>query len=125
MGTSRTCAIWLVALFALIGCGRSLDSFEKTALNPGLHSSATPVDIGLPFTRVSIHSGQRRLDGFLVRAPETCPAPSAAVLLFHGRNETAPDWIKAQKYLHDRCVSSLIFDYSGHGRTHRAVQLSI
>jgi uncharacterized protein len=117
MGINKACAIWLVALFALTGCGRVLDSFEKKSLNPGLRSYATPAGIGLPFTRVSIHSGQRQLDGFLVRAPATCPAPSAAVLLFHGRDETAPDWIKAQKYLHDHCVSSLIFDYSGHGRS--------
>ena len=40
---------------------------------------------------------------------------TAAVLLFHGRNETIADWIKVQRRLHDDCISSLAFDYSGHG----------
>jgi alpha-beta hydrolase superfamily lysophospholipase len=101
----------------LAGCGRMLDSFEKKTLNPGVRSAASPADLGLTFQRVAIPSGSRALDGFLVRAETACPAPSAAILLFHGRNETVADWIKVQKYLHDHCVSSLAFDYSGHGRS--------
>lgn len=93
-----------------------MQSFEKKSLNPGVRSNATPADIGLPYERLSIPSGARRLDGFLVRADGACPR-TAAVLLFHGRGETIADWIKVQHRLHDSCISSLAFDYSGHGRS--------
>jgi alpha-beta hydrolase superfamily lysophospholipase len=108
-------ALGAVALM-LAGCGGSLQSFEKKTLNPGLRSNATPADLGVPFERVSIPSGSRRLDGFLVRADAACPQ-TGAVLIFHGRNETIADWTKGQKALRDRCISSLAFDYSGHGRS--------
>ncbi len=91
-------------------------AFEKGTLNPGELSQATPADVGLPFERVAIPSHDRRLDGFLVRAAAACPA-APALLIFHGRGETVADWIAVQKYLHDKCVSSLVFDYSGHGRS--------
>lgn len=73
-----------------------------------------PTDGGLQYKRVSILSGPRRLDGFLVLADGNCPR-TAAVLLFHGRGETIADWINVQRTLHDSCLSSLVFDYSGHG----------
>ncbi len=98
----------------LSACGGPLRSFEKKTLNPGVRSSATPADLGLQYKRVSIPSGPRRLDGFLVLADASC-SKTAAVLLFHGRGETIADWIKVQGRLHDGCISSLAFDYSGHG----------
>jgi pimeloyl-ACP methyl ester carboxylesterase len=107
--------IFLCSL-ALAGCGNPWGSFDKKALNPGVRSNATPADVGLRFERLSIPSGPRRLDGFLVRAEPSC-AKTAAVLIFHGRGETAADWIKVQRRLHDSCISSLVFDYSGHGRS--------
>ena len=61
-------------------------------------------------------SQDRRLDAFLVRAAPGC-APTAALLIFHGRHETAADWIKVQSTLSRGCVSSLVLDYSGHGRS--------
>lgn len=91
-------------------------SFEKGTLNPGELSKATPADVGLPFERIAIASSDRKLDGFLVRAAASCQ-PALALLVFHGRGETVADWIAVQKYLHDKCVSSLVFDYSGHGRS--------
>ncbi|WP_426411098.1 alpha/beta hydrolase [Bradyrhizobium ganzhouense] len=91
-------------------------SFEKNTLNPGELSQATPADVGVPFERVSIPSNGRRLDGFLVRAEASC-APALALLIFHGRNETVADWIGVQKFLQGKCISSLVFDYSGHGRS--------
>ncbi|MFZ1890355.1 MAG: alpha/beta fold hydrolase [Candidatus Binataceae bacterium] len=91
-------------------------SFEKKTLNPGFRSAATPADLGLKFERVAIPSGPRVLDGFLVRADASC-ADTAAVLIFHGRNETVADWINVQQRLHQSCISSLVFDYSGHGRS--------
>ena len=41
----------------------------------------------------------------------------AAVLIFHGRGETVADWVKAQRRLHEACITSMVFDYSGHGRS--------
>jgi hypothetical protein len=56
------------------------------------------------------------LDAFLVRAAPGC-ARTAALLIFHGRHETVADWVKVQSMLSRGCVSSLVFDYSGHGRS--------
>jgi len=100
----------------LAGSYNPWSSFEKRTLNPGFRSAATPADLGLKFERVAIPSGPRVLDGFLVRAEASCPE-TAAVLIFHGRGETIADWIKVQQRLHDSCISSLVFDYSGHGRS--------
>ncbi|MBR0935365.1 alpha/beta hydrolase [Bradyrhizobium jicamae] len=108
-------AVTTLPVMALAGDG-PWSSFEKGTLNPGELSQATPADVGLPFERVSIPSGDRKLDGFLVRADASC-RPALALLIFHGRNETVADWIAVQKYLHDKCVSSLVFDYSGHGKS--------
>jgi uncharacterized protein len=38
-------------------------------------------------------------------------------LVFHGVGETISQWVKAQRFLYDRCISSLVFDYSGHGES--------
>jgi alpha-beta hydrolase superfamily lysophospholipase len=100
----------------LAGCDAPWRSFEAKTLNPGFKSAATPADVGLKFERLSIPSGGRKLDGFLVRADASCPR-TAAVLIFHGRGETVADWVSAQRRLHDACISSIVFDYSGHGRS--------
>ena len=113
-------AIGLILVFlcvhALSGCGQVWQTFERTTLNPGVRSNATPGDVGLKFERISIPSGKRKLDSFVVRAEPSCQR-TAAVLIFHGRRETVADWIGVQRLLHDACISSMIFDYSGHGRS--------
>jgi pimeloyl-ACP methyl ester carboxylesterase len=96
--------------------GNPWANFEKTTLNPGFRSPATPGDLGLTIQRVTIQSSARKLDGFFVPAASTC-GKSAAVLIFHGRGETIADWGRAQLRFHDSCITSLIFDYSGHGRS--------
>ncbi|MGY3693276.1 alpha-beta hydrolase superfamily lysophospholipase [Bradyrhizobium sp. USDA 3240] len=112
--------ILLALLTTMSGMARAGDgpwgTFEKNTLNPGEVSQATPADVGLAFERVAIPSHDRRLDGFLVHAAASCQ-PAPALLIFHGRGETVADWIAVQKFLHDKCVSSLVFDYSGHGRS--------
>jgi len=75
---------------------------------------ATPADFGVPFQELTIASGERRLDAALVHAPATCNRP-AALLIFHGRGETISDWAKAQAWLSGQCISSIVFDYAGHG----------
>jgi len=86
----------------------------KQFLHTGPNGPETPQTAGIPFQRVKIPSGDRRLDGYLVQAPVSCQS-RAAVLIFHGIGETISEWVKAQRFLYDRCLSSLVFDYSGHG----------
>lgn len=114
-------ALILCAAFTMMSTMAPADdgpwgAFENNALNPGEVSQATPADVGLHFDRVTIPSHTRQLDGFVVRAEPSCQS-APALLIFHGRGETVADWIGVQKFLHDRCVSSLVFDYSGHGRS--------
>jgi len=114
-------ALILCAMFTMVSTMASADdgpwgAFEKNTLNPGEVSQATPADVDLHFDRVTIPSHSRKLDGFVVRAEPSCQS-APALLIFHGRGETVADWIGVQKFLHDRCVSSLAFDYSGHGRS--------
>jgi uncharacterized protein len=117
----RRWIVWLGVGVCAVGLGiaarrRSLRSFERKTLNPGVLSEATPADAGLAYERLSIPSQDRQLDAFLVRAAPGC-ARTAALLIFHGRHETVADWVKVQSTLSLGCVSSLVFDYSGHGRS--------
>lgn len=81
-----------------------------------LHANGTsrPDDYGAPSSLVWMQSGPRRLQASIVRAPLACGAP-VAVLLFHGRGETISDWARLQAFLSHQCISSMAFDYSGHG----------
>jgi len=58
-----------------------------------------------------------------VRADAKCP-DAPAVLIFHGVKETISQWVGAQKFLHDHCVSSLVFDYAGSGNSSRPGSLA-
>lgn len=91
-----------------------LNVASEKFLNTGPNGSATPATLGLKFERLKIPSRGRVLDAYLVRAPSSCQ-PRVAVLIFHGVMETISEWVPAQKFLYDHCVSSLAFDYSGHG----------
>jgi alpha-beta hydrolase superfamily lysophospholipase len=91
---------------------------SKQFLNTGPNGPQTPATVGLAFERLKIPSGRRILDSYLVRAPATCQ-PRVAVLIFHGVMETISEWVPAQKFLHDHCISSVVFDYSGHGESSR------
>lgn len=99
------------------GCQRGWQGFERDTLNPGLRSQATPASMGLRAEQVAVPSGGRRLDGYVAPPAEGCPARTPALLIYHGRNETAPDWFAVQRLLSERCIASMVFDYSGHGRS--------
>src|ERR1051326_6172099 len=115
--TSSRLALLLCACATFLSsCGNPWGSFERKTLNPGVRSNATPADVGLKFERIRIESGARTLDGFTVTADPLCRT-TAAMLIFHGRGETIADWIGVQKRLHESCISSMVFDYSGHGRS--------
>lgn len=117
---SRRLASLVVAaslLVACAGCQKGWQGFERDTLNPGVRSDVTPAGAGLTAEQVTIPSGERRLDGYVALAAEGCPARTPALLIYHGRNETAPDWFAVQRLLAERCVASMVFDYSGHGRS--------
>jgi|GEM_PF-1230051 len=109
-------AVLCAAAFKAGWLGRPWCNFERTALNPGFRSAITPGNLGLVYRRVTIRSGARELDGFFVPASSSC-TKRTAVIIFHGRGETIADWGQAQRRFHDACISSLAFDYSGHGRS--------
>ncbi len=118
-------AIGVACLLALIVALRPtiLDLSSKTFLNTGPNGAETPATVGLAFDRLKILSGHRILDAYLVRAAATCQ-PRVAVLIFHGVMETISEWVLAQKFLYDHCISSIVFDYSGHGDSSRPGTIS-
>lgn len=117
MSASRTTlrTLALIAALCVSACSQGWRGFEHDTLNPGTEGPGKPWDADVPHERIQIPSNGRILDAVKVTAPETCQAPRPAVLIFHGRGESVGDWAQAQKRLHDRCVSSLVFDYTGHG----------
>jgi uncharacterized protein len=74
----------------------------------------------LKISRRSIASGKQVLDAVFVD-PVGKPA-RAAVLLCHGIGETVDHWFGVQKLLAAQGVASLVFDYSGFGRSAGRIQ---
>jgi fermentation-respiration switch protein FrsA (DUF1100 family) len=66
------------------------------------------------FRQVSISSGPRLLNGLLL-LPAT--DSKASVLILHGIGERLSYWREAQEMLAEHGVASLIFDYSGYGKS--------
>jgi len=118
-------ALGALCLVAAAGASRPLilDLSSKTFLNTAANGPQTPATVGLAFDRMKIRSEDRILDAYLVRAPATCKA-RVAILIFHGVMETISEWVPAQKFLYEHCVSSLVFDYSGHGDSSRPGTIS-
>jgi uncharacterized protein len=125
MTRPRKFAIGALCLLVIAIASRPaiLNFKSKSFLNTGANGPETPATVGLAFERLKIPSGNRVLDAYLVRAPATCQ-PRIAVLIFHGVMETISEWVLAQKFLHDHCISSVVFDYSGHGDSSRPGTIS-
>jgi alpha-beta hydrolase superfamily lysophospholipase len=66
-------------------------------------------------TQHSIPSGKNSLDAVYVE-PAAVPARSA-VLICHGIGEVVPQWFRIQQILGENGIASLVFDYSGYGRS--------
>jgi alpha-beta hydrolase superfamily lysophospholipase len=112
-------ALLIVIVFSMAACpSLVMRHYEPKFLTTGPNGPETPQSVGIPYERLRISSGDRTLDGYLVQAPQACQQ-HVAVLVFHGVMETISDWVKAQRFLYDHCVSSLVFDYSGHGDSSR------
>ncbi len=116
----RVIGVAAAAAVLLVGGGAvALMRAGQQALTTGPNGPETPGALGAPYNEVSIPSGGRRLDGFLVRAPSDCKDPPA-VLIYHGFNETISYWAKTQRFLYKHCVSSLVFDPTGSGDSSRS-----
>jgi len=70
---------------------------------------------GQPASRHSIESAGSLLDAVFVE-PAAGP-PQAALLICHGIGETVGGWLPVQQLLAAGGVASLVFDYSGYGRS--------
>lgn len=71
-----------------------------------------------PNLRVSQHaisSGENLLDAVYVE-PANSPATSA-LLICHGIGEIVPQWFPIQRIFAESGIASLVFDYSGYGRS--------
>ena len=117
--------VWtiLAAIVMILAvCAVVANGLIREALSTGPNGALTPASLGVPFERVSIPSGSRLLDGYLVRAPADCKNPPA-ILIYHGFRETISNWPAAQAILWRHCVSSLVFDSSGQGDSTRPASL--
>lgn len=108
-----------ILLIVLIGGAYALRvyaiaSAEKAFMRVHRNGAATPAQFGVAWTPLTIDSEGRMLKASLVMAEPSCDN-HAAVLIFHGRDESLSDWAKAQAFLSRQCVSSIMFDYSGNG----------
>ncbi len=111
----RLAGIAIIALLAS-GCSILYRFAESKYLATGPNGPQTPQSVGVSYERVRISSDDRLLDAYLVEASPEC-SPRLALLIFHGAGETISDWVKAQRVLYDNGISSLVFDYSGHGNS--------
>ncbi len=117
----RNALLTVVVLFCIVfGGGRLAAGYlmARLALTTGPNGPQTPAMLGVPFARVEIPSGPRRLDSYIVTAASSCTNPPV-LLIYHGVQETISEWVKAQKFLYDHCVSSVIFDPTGSGNSSR------
>ena len=114
----RMLALIAAAALCVVACSIVSRHYEKKFLTTAPNGPETPGTVGAPYERVTISSANRKLDGYMVRAPANCQ-PQVAVLIFHGVQETISEWVKAQRFLNDHCITSLVFDYSGHGDSSR------
>ena len=112
----RQLAVLAVVLAAVFAGIRRLAflAVERNGLIGAPNGTETPATFGAPFERVSIASGDRTLDATLVRA-ESDSAP--ALLVFHGTAEAVSYWADTQALLRRHGITSMVFDYSGFGRS--------
>lgn len=65
-----------------------------------------------------LESGGRRLAAAWVAAEDDAPA----ILICHGIGETVEHWSAVQAFLQEHRVSSMVFNYSGYGRSSGAIR---
>lgn len=109
-----------IVLGVLFGAGRIVARhlMDAVMLTTGPNGPETPATLGVPFERVAIPSGPRQLDSYVVTASSACTNPPV-VLIYPGVQETISEWVQAQRFLYDHCVSSVVFNYTGSGNSSR------
>jgi alpha-beta hydrolase superfamily lysophospholipase len=116
----RILLVLAILLCLLFAAGRIAARYlmNTLALTTGPNGLDTPASQGVPFERTAIPSGSRHLDSYVVTAAAECIDP-AVVLIYHGVRETISEWVKAQRFLYDHCVSSVVYDPTGSGDSSR------
>ncbi|MGH8182491.1 MAG: alpha/beta hydrolase [Rhodanobacteraceae bacterium] len=76
-------------------------------------TTTTPESYGVAYRATTIDSHGRFLRAWTVDAGAKTPA----ILFFHGNGQTIHDLACVQAYLYRHGVSSMVFDYSGFGRS--------
>jgi pimeloyl-ACP methyl ester carboxylesterase len=113
-GASRLCAssqrlIFTATLTFLSRFCPAWDRFHGR-LDPAFDAGADA-----SVSRLAIPSGSNLLDAVFV-GPASSPAQSA-LLICHGIGETVGYWFGVQRLLAANGIASLVFDYSGYGRS--------
>lgn len=80
-----------------------------------VHPAIDPAAAQTILTRHAIASHGNRLDAVLVTP--SAAAPRNVLLICHGIAETVDHWMAAQQLLATHGTASLVFDYSGYGRS--------
>jgi len=112
----RSLAVLVVVLTVVfVGIRRfAFRAVERSGLITTPNGPETPATFGAPFQRFTVASSGRSLDAILVQAPsDTAPA----LLIYHGTAEAVSYWADTQALLYRHGITSMVFDYSGFGRS--------
>ena len=121
--------LWIVGVLVVLGAaaygGRVYATRTMTtrAVTPKTLGATTPANVGIPFTRVAVASGDRTLIGWWVRAEADSGASAPALLFLHGNNSSISDYVNLQRFFYRQGISTLVFDYSGFGASGGAPSL--
>ncbi len=113
--------LWTIAILAalvglgFVGRGYATRAMSDRAVSPRTLGSATPANVGLPFSRIAVETGDRTLIGWWVRARADSGKTAPAVLFLHGNQSSISDYVALQRFFYRQGISTLVFDYSGFG----------
>ncbi len=108
--------IVLVVLAIAVVAARSVIAKRaaQELIVPAAADTTTPASLGVPYSDLTLRSGDHTIHAWWVRSPRLDSA-GPAVLLFHANRTTLSDQVGIQQVLYRAGVSSLAFDYSGFG----------
>jgi uncharacterized protein len=106
-------ALLLLAALAALARHLAWEKLQEPRFILRKQGSKTPGTFGLAYQDLTFDSGGRQLKAFYVAPPPGGPA----LLILHGNGESISSWTPVQKLLFDHGVGSLVFDYSGFGRS--------
>jgi uncharacterized protein len=127
MGKAFTWTIVVLVALAALGYGGRVyakRAMTARAVTPKTLGAATPADVGIPFSRVAIETGDRTLIGWWVRARADSGQVAPALLFLHGNRSAISDYVNLQRFWYRQGISSFVFDYSGFGASGGAPSLA-